>query len=189
LEFARRCGAAFIFASSGAVAGYKPESPYGASKAAGELFCQAYTAAFGVRTTVLRLSSVYGPFSEHKESVLAAFCKQALRGDALQIRGDGFQTRDFVFVNDVVEAFRHAGCNDPGLGPFGVASGQATSVQTLATFVAEKSGVEIQYAAPAVGELVNAPNQTLLLPGWKAKTDLASGLAVTWQYFEEALHG
>lgn len=185
LDFARHCGASFIFASSGAVAGYRPESPYGASKAAGELLCQAYTHAFAMSSVILRLSSVYGPFSQQKESVVAQFCKRALQGEALLVRGDGQQTRDFVFVEDVVDAFIHAArsAGTVGAGPFGVASERETTVQTIAECIARLASVPVQFVESVTGELRAAPNQTELLPGWASKTSLELGLEQTWKYF------
>ena len=82
----------------------RPTSPYGPSKLAGEAYCSAFAGSYGVPATVLRFSNVYGPFSYHKGSVVAAFCKQAMAGQPLVVYGDGTQTRDFVFVEDLARA-------------------------------------------------------------------------------------
>jgi UDP-glucose 4-epimerase len=116
LEFARKNNIPkFIFASSGAPAGDvappitenivpRPVSPYGASKLAGEGYCSAYHHSFGLETIALRFSNVYGPHSAHKQSVVARFINQALKGQAVEIFGDGSQTRDFIHVSDLVRA-------------------------------------------------------------------------------------
>lgn len=116
LEFARKNKIQkFIFASSGAPAGNvappitekivpRPVSPYGASKLAGEGYCSAYYHSFGLETIALRFSNVYGPHSTHKNSAVARFIKQALKGQAVEIFGDGSQTRDFIHVSDLIRA-------------------------------------------------------------------------------------
>lgn len=105
----------FIFASSGAPAGEveppiheelppHPVSPYGASKLAGEGYCSAYYRTFGIDTVCLRFGNVYGPRSKKKSSVVAKFIRQALAGETCVIYGDGKQTRDFLYINDLVRA-------------------------------------------------------------------------------------
>jgi nucleoside-diphosphate-sugar epimerase len=105
----------FVFASSGAPLGEveppiheekvpRPVSPYGASKLAGEAYCNAYYKTFGIKTVVLRFGNVYGPRSSHKTSVVAKFFKRALEGLPLEIYGDGTQTRDFIYVEDLCNA-------------------------------------------------------------------------------------
>jgi UDP-glucose 4-epimerase len=120
LESARlRKVSRFVFASSGAPVGEceppiheemaaHPVSPYGASKLAGEGYCSAYHRTFGLETVALRFGNVYGPGSSHKNSVIAKFIKQALNGKALEIYGDGSQTRDFIYIDDLIEAIYKA---------------------------------------------------------------------------------
>ena len=109
----------FVFASSGAPLGEveppmheekapRPCSPYGASKLAGEGYCSAYWHSYGLETVALRFGNVYGPHSSHKTSVIARFIQQALAGEPLVINGDGGQTRDFIYVGDLVQAIRQA---------------------------------------------------------------------------------
>ena len=105
----------FVFASSGAPVGEvtppiheelhcKPKSPYGASKLSGEAYCSAYAQTFDLETVALRFGNVYGPGSLHKQSVVSKFFKKAINGDTIEIYGDGNQTRDFIFVDDLVNA-------------------------------------------------------------------------------------
>ena len=120
LEAARKHSVnSFIFASSSAPVGETeppvheeiaphPVSPYGASKLAGEGYCSAYYRTFGVKTVALRFGNVYGPGSTHKTSVVAKFIRQALNGESCVIYGDGSQTRDFIYIHDLVEAILKA---------------------------------------------------------------------------------
>ena len=105
----------FVFASSGAPLGEqkppiheemvaKPISPYGASKLCGEAYCSAYYGSFGLDTMALRFGNVYGPRSTHKGSVIAKFIRHIFAGKSLPIYGDGNQTRDFIYVDDLVAA-------------------------------------------------------------------------------------
>ena len=105
----------FVLASSGAPLGAQippiheemvphPISPYGASKLCGEAYCSAYHGSFGLDTVALRFGNVYGPYSSHKGSVVAKFIKHVLAKEPLTIYGDGNQTRDFVFVEDLASA-------------------------------------------------------------------------------------
>jgi len=105
----------FVFASSGAPLGEveppiheekvpRPVSPYGASKLAGKAYCNAFYKTFGIKTVVLRFGNVYGPRSSHKSSVVAKFFKRALEGLPLEIYGDGKQTRDFIYTEDLCNA-------------------------------------------------------------------------------------
>ena len=83
-----------------------PVSPYGASKLSGEGYCSAYYRTFGIETVALRFGNVYGPRSGHKNSVVARFIKRASSGETLEIYGDGTQTRDFIYVGDLIRAVR-----------------------------------------------------------------------------------
>src|SRR5262249_28813570 len=127
LEACRHAGVRrFVFASSGAPVGEceppiheelpaHPVSPYGASKLAGEAYCSAYRRSFGIDTVALRFGNCYGPLSTHKGSVVAKFIRQAMAGEAWEIFGDGFQTRDFIFVEDIADAIVRAATAD-GVG-------------------------------------------------------------------------
>lgn len=105
----------FVFASSGAPLGEqdppiheelvpRPLSPYGASKLCGEAYCSVYFRSFGLEAVALRFGNVYGPRSAHKNSIVAKFIGHILRSEPLPIYGDGNQTRDFIYVEDLVEA-------------------------------------------------------------------------------------
>jgi UDP-glucose 4-epimerase len=154
LDAVRRAGVSrVIFASSGAVlAGARPPldetalpsplAPYGASK----LYGEGITAASGVYGMVgisLRFANVYGPRSAHKKSVISLFIRRALAGKPLVIYGDGRQTRDFLYVEDVCTAIDRAlRADKPGVYHLG--TGVETSVNELADRVARACGTEVR---------------------------------------------
>jgi len=138
----------FILASSGAVLGRhdppvdertpaSPVSPYGASKLAAEAYCLAFGATYGMSAVSLRFANIYGPGSSHKRSVVAEFCKSALRGAPLTIFGDGSQTRDFLYIDDLLTAI--TGCLDtPDVsGIFQLGRGSGVSVLDVANALRE----------------------------------------------------
>lgn len=148
LEAARHHGVKrFVFASSGAPAGEceppiheemppHPVSPYGASKLAGEGYCSAYYRSFGVETVALRFSNVYGPGSTHKSSVVAKFIKQALKGETLVIYGDGSQTRDFIYIDDLINALVLSATKE-GIGgeTFQIATSRETTLEEITELI------------------------------------------------------
>ncbi|MGH7698549.1 MAG: NAD-dependent epimerase/dehydratase family protein, partial [Candidatus Dormibacteria bacterium] len=109
----------------------RPSSPYGAAKAAAEHYLSAFAASFGIEVVVLRPGNVYGPGQDpHGEAgVVAIFAAQLLAGKAPTINGDGLQTRDYVFVDDVVKAAL-AALEGPA-GTYNLGSGQESSVVTV----------------------------------------------------------
>ena len=115
-----------------------PVSPYGASKLAGEGYCSAYYRTFGLETVVLRFGNVYGPGATHKDSVVAKFIRQALAGETLEIYGDGTQTRDFIYVEDLVKAIWQA-ATVSGVGGeiFQIATNRETTLHELTELLVE----------------------------------------------------
>ena len=149
----------FVFASSGAPAGNidppiheeivpKPISPYGASKSACEGYCSAYKHSFGLDTVVLRFSNVYGPLSQHKNSVVAKFIREILEEKSLETYGDGNQTRDFIFVEDLVNAIMLASQKTKiGGEVFQIATNKETTIndiiEILKSIFTEKQSTDI----------------------------------------------
>ena len=133
----------FVFASSGAPIGEqeppiseksipKPASPYGASKLAGEGYCSAYYKTFGINTVALRFGNVYGPGSNNKDSAVAKFIKLALDKQRIEIFGDGTQTRDFIYIEDLVEAIvKSLSASEIGGELFQIATARETSINEL----------------------------------------------------------
>lgn len=194
----------FVFASSGApLAGCEPPlredmashplAPYGASKAAGEGYCLAYHGSFGLETVGLRFGNVYGPGSSHKQSVVAMFIRAALAGEVLEIHGDGGQTRDFVFVDDLIEAIVRAATR-PGIGGelFQVATARESTVREIASFVAAvveaRTGrpVKIKHGPARVGDArrnFSDVSKSRRLLGYAPETELCDGIGRTLDYF------
>jgi UDP-glucose 4-epimerase len=205
LEAARHNDAnRFVFASSGATIGEveppiheemppHPVSPYGASKLSGEVYCSAYFRTFGIETVALRFGNVYGPLSSHKSSVIAKFIKRAMRGEVLEIYGDGTQTRDFIYVEDLVRAVRLAATSE-GVGGevFQIATNAETSVQEMVEEVLPVlaavgiKGVEVRQAAPRLGDVMRNYSDTskaARMLGWQAEVGLKEGLRRTVDWF------
>ena len=137
---------AFVLASSGAPLGEqlppihedmvpKPISPYGASKLSGEAYCSAFHGSFGIRAMAFRFSNVYGPNCKHKESVIARFIKRAISGKPLIIYGDGSQTRDFIHVEDLVNAIILSVENGQGGHIYQIATQVETPILTVANII------------------------------------------------------
>jgi UDP-glucose 4-epimerase len=167
----------------------RPVSPYGASKLVGEAYCSAFFGSFGLNTVALRFSNVYGPYSYHKGSVVAQFFKNLIQGEPLVIYGDGQQTRDFLYVNDLVDAILLADKSDTPGEVFQIASGRETSIQAL---LATMQGVlsdltfDIRYELPQPGEILRnyaSIEKARRMLGFDPKTRLDEGLRSTWQWF------
>ncbi len=170
----------------------RPLSPYGISKHSVEHYLYLYQHLEGLDFTVLRYSNVYGPRQNpHGEAgVVAIFGKQMLAGQQPTIFGDGTDTRDYVFVSDVVEANLLA--LEAGSGEiFNISTAQATTVQQIFNFIAQASGYEGEpnYAPPRPGDLrhnaLDAAKAQQLL-GWTPKMNLSEGIALTVEYLRES---
>lgn len=203
LEAARlnkRCK--FIFASSGAPAGAvtppiheelapHPVSPYGASKLAGEGYCSAYHQTFGLDTICLRFGNVYGPRSKKKSSLVAKFIRQALGGKSCEIYGDGTQTRDFIYIDDLVRAVILAVEKNIGGETFQIAAGMERTVGEVAELIAEcldKHGIKmhIAYGQPRLGDVKRNFSDTRKateLLEWNVETHLEDGIERTIEHF------
>jgi UDP-glucose 4-epimerase len=196
----------FIFASSGAPAGEcvppiheelppHPVSPYGASKLAGEGYCSAYSRTFGIDTVALRFSNVYGPLSTKKNSVVAKFIKLAMEDKPLEIFGDGSQTRDFIYIDDLIRAVRlAASVENIGGETFQIATARETTVGEMTELlidifqqVAPEKKIEIRYAEPQLGDVSRNFSDTTKarnILGWQAEMDLAQGIRKTLDWFK-----
>lgn len=194
----------FVFASSGAPVGEceppiheekvpHPVSPYGASKLAGEGYCSAFYRTYGIETVALRFGNVYGPGSGHKNSVVAKFIKQALKGEALEIYGDGSQTRDFIYIDDLIRAVQLAATKSNAGGEiFQIATNAETSVGELlksmilafkANGIAEPS---VRFTEQRLGDVrrnFSDTSKAKRVLDWSADVKLASGLESTVKYF------
>ena len=199
LEAARRHGAKVVFASSGGAAygecdGPAPETaplrplaPYGTSKLCGEEYLSTWNRLYGTTHVSLRLGNVYGPRQmPHGEAGVVAIFMGLLRDSGTPtIFGDGMQSRDYVYVGDVAEAFVRAAEHDGGV--FNIGTGAETSVLALYDAIRTASGVDREAAfAPArLGELQRSvldPSLAARRLDWRARHSLGEGLAETWSF-------
>jgi UDP-glucose 4-epimerase len=203
LEAARQNGVKrFVFASSGAPVGEveppiheemapHPVSPYGASKLAGEGYCSAYYLTFGVNTVSLRFGNVCGPGSSHKSSLVAKFIRQGLKGQTCKIYGDGKQTRDFIFIDDLIDAVMKAAQFEHGGEIFQIATSKEHTVNEVAEILKEelrKKGTDmhLEHSSPRMGDVRRNFSDTAKakeLLGWEAEVDLREGIRKTVDWF------
>lgn len=196
----------FVYASSSSVYGdtpvlpkredmpLKPMSPYAASKAAGEYYCIAFFEAYGLPTVILRYFNVFGPRQDPTSeyaAVIPKFITQSLRGETLEIYGDGEQTRDFTYVDDVVLANTYACIHDDAVGKIlNIARGCSISVNDLATMIVNSVGSNspIVHVEARKGEVRHSRADISLaadLLGYKPTIELSEGIARTLRWFSE----
>jgi UDP-glucose 4-epimerase len=199
LEAARRHGTKVVFSSTGgAIYGEcagpasedhprLPLAPYGVSKLAGEEYLAAYNRLYASGHVSLRFGNVYGPRQDpHGEAgVVAIFMNRLRDGEIPRIFGDGTQTRDYVYVGDVVAATLAAAEHDGGV--LNVGTGTETSVLDLYERIQRTAGIERdpEFAPPRPGELQRSvldPSRAQRDLGWEAKHSLDEGLAETWAW-------
>jgi UDP-glucose 4-epimerase len=206
-DAARRPDAAglpVVYASSAAVFGDEPGMPlteasptrplsaYGADKLGCELHARVAGAVHRVPTAGMRFFNVYGPRQDPKSpysGVISIFCDRLGAHRPITIFGDGLQTRDFVYVADVVKSLRAAmtrleGASDVATGIYNVCTGRSTSVVDLAHTIAGLCGIEadITFAAPRAGEIrvsLGAPDHLRDELGVECRTSMADGLRAT----------
>lgn len=194
----------FVFASSGgAIYGRsrrlpsseksrpEPLSPYGAAKLAAEDYLGMFSRTFGLRTLALRYSNVYGPFQDGtgEAGVVAITCERLLAGRPPEIRGDGLQTRDFVFVQDVAAANIRA-LAGTAQGSLNIGTGQATSVKTVVDRLVNVAGYrgQVDFVEGKPGEVrataLDARRAAQQLH-WSPEVGLEEGLRRTFVSFQE----
>ena len=156
-----------------------PASPYAQSKLAGEALCLSSP----LPGVALRFFNVFGPRQDPQGPYAAAVPKlleAALAGTPLPIHGDGLQTRDFVFVEDVTSALLHAALHPEMTGSYNVASGQSISIlqlaQTILTATQSTSPINHSPARTADVRFSSASIARILATGWQPSVDLLSGL-------------
>jgi UDP-glucose 4-epimerase len=205
LEAARQAGVGrFVLASTGGAiygegsdrelpldetAECMPDAPYGQSKYAAEGYLSLYSRLYGLSAIALRLGNVYGPRQDPlgEAGVVALFCGAMLEGRTPRVFGDGKQTRDYVYVGDIVEALL-AAVDSTAIGRFNVGTGVETSVIDLGRMISSACGrpFEPHMAPPRPGEIqriaIDSSRAASEL-GWKARTNLADGLERTAKSF------
>jgi UDP-glucose 4-epimerase len=179
-----------------------PDSPYAISKLACEFYLAYYARVHGLDTISLRLGNVYGPRQDpHGEAgVIAIFCGRILAGQPLTIFGDGEQTRDYIYVGDVVRAVQLAATRElppPELldsRALNIGTGRGTSVNEVARILqrAANSEVPVEYDTARPGELVHSwldSNKAAATLGWTPNVGLDVGLSLTYGWFAERYAG
>lgn len=198
LEGARAAGvSSLVFASTNAVTGpmeepaiterarLRPMTPYGATKAAGEMLMSAYTSVYGVRCTAIRLTNVYGPGMQAKDSIVARLMRAIRLGHTFEVYGDGRQVRDYVHVTDVVAAAQLALADEQWQGPVVIGTGTSLSVLDVVDVVRQTTGAElpIRHGPAKPGEMpaVIVDNSRARELGWEPQFDFAGGVAGVWE--------
>ena len=205
LEEASAAGARkLVLSSSAAVYGDDPEvpkreemrpapkSPYAITKLDGEYYCALFAATGRIETTALRYFNVFGPRQDPRSAYAAAvpiFIRRALAGQPITLFGDGGQTRDFVFVQDVVAANIFAARTVGMTGSFNVGYGGSVTIQDLAERIVAQTGGRslIEHAAPRPGDIRHSRSSAdkLHAAGWRPAYDLERGLAETLAWFRQ----
>ena len=199
LDAARRHGTQVVFSSTGgAIYGEcerpareddprQPLSPYGTSKLAGEEYLATWNRLHGTKHVALRLANVYGPrqLAKLEGGVVAIFMERLSTGESVRIFGDGEQTRDFVYVGDVVGAML-AAVGRPG-GVFNVGTGVETSVNALFETCRRVAGSDAapEYAPARPGDVLRSvldPGRAERELGWRPQYDLERGVRETWAW-------
>jgi len=161
-----------------------PISPYGASKLAAEHYCRIIREIYGLKTVSLRLFTVYGP-RMRPDLAISIFTRRALRGEPIEIFGDGNYTRDFTYISDVIEAYILA--MNKGGGVYNIGGGRRITVNELATKIIEITGSKskIVYTTPKKGDVEHTWANTEKAKrelGWYPKVDINEGLRmfISW---------
>ncbi len=167
-----------------------PRSPYAASKVANEIYTGLYSRTLGLEVVALRYFNVYGPrqsLESDYAAVIPIFIRQILAGEPVTIFGDGNQTRDLVFVGDVVRANLVA-ADSPGIAgqAFNICSGTGISIQELLTKLEQIMGrsVERRYEPPRPGDIyrsLGSPEKAVKRMGFRIQTSLTEGLKQTME--------
>jgi UDP-glucose 4-epimerase len=207
-EAARARAKKLIFSSSAAIYGdnptipqiesmpAEPKSPYAESKYEGERHCRAFTDDGRLATVSLRYFNVFGPYQDARSEYTAAvpsFIVKAIGNKPITIFGDGRQTRDLIYIKDVVAANAFFALESQATGVFNVARGRQISVTDLALTIRNltQSSSTIEYGAERSGEVKHsvASMDKTQAAGFRPVCDLAEGLRATVEFFKKDLSG
>ena len=165
----------------------RPLTPYGATKAAGEMLLGSYANCYGITGAALRFSNVYGPGMTEKDSFIPRLMRAARDGEGVQVRGDGSMLRDVVHVDDVIQGTVVAWRSGHS-GPLILGSGQSVSVSEMVTTARRVTGAPIPAEHVPVG---NGEMPAVVLDisaaralGYRPAYDLETGMATVWPDFD-----
>ena len=169
----------------------RPVSPYGVAKLTSEHYLHYYATTYGIPSICLRYANVYGPRQnpDGEAGVVAIFAKKMIRGQRIIINGDGKQTRDYVFVADVVEANILA-LEKEISGIFNIGTGKETDVNRIYSILAQRLKIQAKekHGPQRKGEqLRSALNTQKAIEelGWQANVQLETGIGKTVEYFQD----
>ncbi|MGH8120032.1 MAG: NAD-dependent epimerase/dehydratase family protein [Gammaproteobacteria bacterium] len=165
-----------------------PMSPYGASKLAAEGYCCAYSHSYGLTYTNLRFSNIYGKYSRNKQSVIAAFIKNIISSGQITVYGDGTQTRDYLYVDDLVGGIIQS-INSTISGTYQLGSGIPTTINTLLEVIRKTVPVPFtcRYEQFRAGEIkhtycnINKARKDL---GYNPVIKMQEGILYTWEWYK-----
>jgi UDP-glucose 4-epimerase len=203
LEAAREAGVTSLaFASTNAVTGpmeapaitesatLRPLTPYGSTKAAAEMLMSAYTASYGLRCVCLRLTNVYGPGMQAKDSIVARLMRAIRLGNEFEVYGDGRQVRDYVHVSDVIAAMYLGLLDDRWHGPMVIGTGTSLSVLEVLDAVQNVTGADfpVHHGPAKPGEMpaVIVDSSRARGAGWSPRYSFAEGLQGVWEEWSRA---
>jgi nucleoside-diphosphate-sugar epimerase len=209
LQAARQSGVQrVVLASSSAIYGDAPQlpkteamlpnplSPYAVQKLTNEYYAMLYHRLYGLETVCLRYFNVYGPRQDPSSpysGVISLFMTRAAHGKAPMIYGDGCQTRDFVFVQDVVQANLLAASHDQAVGQvYNVGTGRSIEIKALWKTIAQLANCSVapEYAEPRPGDVVHSLSGIQKARdqiGFEPTTDLSEGLRKTFAWYQQEL--
>lgn len=163
-----------------------PRSPYAITKLDGEYYCGLYAREGWLQTACIRFFNVFGPRQDPRSAYAAAvpiFLHRALSGEPITVHGDGGQTRDFIFVKDIVGALAFAAENPHAAGVFNAGYGTSITILELVREILRLTGSrsEIRFEPARAGDIRHSTSDPskLMAAGWKPRFDVATGLAAT----------
>ena len=171
----------------------EPKSPYAITKLDGEYYLNLFRSEGRLETAAIRFFNVFGPRQDPKGAYAAAvpiFIEKAVKGEDITVYGDGEQTRDFIYVKDIVGALTFA-VETPGVtGVFNAGNGGQITINQLANQIIANAGTssKVLHAPERAGDVKHsrASADKLLAAGWKPKHTLEEGLAATFEFFKSA---
>jgi UDP-glucose 4-epimerase len=153
------------------------------------MLMSAYTAAYGIRCSALRLTNVYGPGMQAKDSIVARLMRAIRLGNGFEIYGDGLQVRDYVHVADVVGAMRLALTNANWSGATVIGAGKSMSVIEVIEVVSRVTGAELTVthgpARPGEMPAVIVDPSRAHASGWSPQFDFSTGVANVWEEWRD----